>query len=220
MPGERPRRAAAVWVGLASFLLFALGGAADYGLWSGWKNRDGVGWPAWPAAVVLLVTAAVAVGGVWAVSRLARGKPWIAGQVVYVTLVLTAWVGFLGVFILSLSQIFSSCSLITTEPGCSGWGGLVGALIPAAICLMWGLGKAWQVAAGRNTRRGVQGAVLAGRAWHVSEPGTNLTDSPGGTQVARLSGGAGVVEVERQGDFIKVTTRDGRTGWVDRRSVF
>jgi uncharacterized membrane protein YhaH (DUF805 family) len=59
-----------------------------------------------------------------------------------------------------------------------------------------------------------------GRRWHVAEPGANLTESPGGSAVARLPGGTEVVEVESQGGFVNVTTWDGRSGWVERSSLF
>jgi len=38
--------------------------------------------------------------------------------------------------------------------------------------------------------------------------------------VVRPRAGTEVVEAERQGDFVDVTTGDGRTGWLERRSVF
>jgi hypothetical protein len=96
-----------------------------------------------------------------------------------------------------------------------------GASEPAAISPA---GGAVQV----GSAAGPQGRPLASergvsapdRTWRVSEPGTDLTDSPGGTKVAHLPSGTVVVEVERQGHFIKITAPDGRTGWLERRSVF
>jgi hypothetical protein len=79
------------------------------------------------------------------------------------------------------------------------------------------------LAAGTRGRlqAGKRGVPAPGRTWHVSEPGVTVVDSPGGGGVvARLAAGTPVVEVERQGEHLKVTTPDRRTGWVERRSVF
>lgn len=62
---------------------------------------------------------------------------------------------------------------------------------------------------------GERGGPPSRRTWHVSEPGVTLVDSPGGVGVvAQPVPGTSVVEVERRDGHVKVTTPDGRTGWV------
>jgi len=63
-------------------------------------------------------------------------------------------------------------------------------------------------------------APLPGRSLRVGEPGANLIDPATGEVMTRLSPGAKVIAGEVAGQRMKVTTEDGRTGWVDQRSVF
>jgi hypothetical protein len=158
--------------------------------------------PPWAFALVL-GDLAVLIGGLWLAVRVGTGRFSRAGWVV--TGGLAAMVGVTGIV---LSAIGASRGV--TEG------------FRLALCLALGLlvafGLALVVRARRYTPEG-HGPDLQGRTRHVFEPGTDLTDSPGGTKVARLPGGTRVVELEGQGNHIKVTTRDGRTGWLDRHSV-
>jgi hypothetical protein len=152
-----------------------------------------------------------------------RGRPWaVLGRFV-LTLVVTVVAGGLGVA--AACEAESDCAW---GQSCSGhdWDWLM-VVIPAAVCLVGGLVWAWWAATGRPARRqlpsgsGTWHVSEPGHIWHVSEPGVSLMDSPSGIGVvARLAPGTQVVEVERRGDYIKVTDPDGRTGWVGRRSVF
>jgi hypothetical protein len=190
-----------------------------------------------PYTLVYVVMGVLGVGGLWtawragsgrwglrrerqadaeetaATSSERRGRPWaVLGRFV-LTLVVTVVAGGLGV-----AAACESASDCAWGQSCSGhdWDWLM-VVIPAAVCLVGGLVWAWWAATGRPARRQLSSGS---GTWHVSEPGTDLTDSPGGTNVAYLPSGTVVIEVKGRGDYIKVTAPDGRTGWVGRRSVF
>lgn len=94
-------------------------------------------------------------------------------------------------------------------------GTLVAALL---VALWWARRWATRNRQGRPTPVGNDPAVVPGRVWRVTEPGIALLDSPWGVSVAtRLLPGTQLVEADRYGERLQVTTPDGSTGWVDAR---
>jgi hypothetical protein len=144
-----------------------------------------------------------------------RGHPLVAAFIAVVTVCLT-----LMVFAISSFNKEFSCSG-SANPNCDAtW---VTLLVVGGLLFLGGLWCAWRIGAGRSSagrRPAADAPAEPGRTWRVSDPGDKLREAPSGTKVAWLAGGTAVVEVERQGDFIKVTAPDSRTGWVGRRSVF
>ena len=111
---------------------------------------------------------------------------------------------------------------------CGGGPDFIAALLAMweAALVIWVLGDVilgvvWFVSGRRHALRAdLPTDAGRGRAWRVPEPGAALWDSPRGFRVlARLAPGTTVVEVERQGERIKVTTLEGAIGWVECRSV-
>jgi hypothetical protein len=187
------------------------------GMW--WARRVGTGhWGLRREPVVEAPGPGVAADGE------GPSRRWAAFHIMVRTLALTVVLGF-GALIVAFVMSIDSCGFIGTARPCGSQWGYLTLLIPAAVCLVWGLVKAWRVATGRSTPGGERPAASApaepGRTWRVSEPGAVLVDSPSGMGVvARVGAGTAVVEAERRGDYIKVTAPDGRTGWLERRSVF
>jgi hypothetical protein len=150
-----------------------------------------------------------------------RGNPGWAVVIVVGALVVAGLAAFLG-GLAAFGNSVSECGFLSGEPCDTGWEGQVELMmIPAALCLIGGLWWAWRVGSGRwsllprRAAKAQERRAEQGHRWQVSEPGAVLLDSPSGAGVmARLAAGSAVVEVDRQGDFIQVTTSDGRTGWV------
>jgi hypothetical protein len=135
-----------------------------------------------------------------------QGSPGAALGILVATLVVIALLG--GCFMIA--------GMGGAEPAMIGFG------VAAAVVFLGGLWGVWRVGTGYWGRRPApDAATTPGRRWRISEPGANLTDLPGsGEVVVRLGPGARVVEVDRQEGYLQVTAPDGRTGWVDWRSLF
>ena len=140
-----------------------------------------------------------------------QGRPGLAAGIVVATLVVMALLGLCAVGVGALAT-----SGAQVEPVMIGFG------VAAAVVFLGGLLGVWRVGTGYWGRRPApDAATTPGRRWRISEPGTNLTDLPGGGEVVvRLGPGTRVVEVGRQDRFVQVTAPDGRSGWVERRAVF
>ena len=217
---QRGRPVVALFVGLGALASVAIGLVIFYRLWSpGYAYGDG--FLLFLAVIDLLGTLAVLASGARAAWQVAQGRPGGAAGVVFITLVVTAVLAFGALFLLGIW----AWGCIGTDGSCGpGWAEAVLSFAPAVLCLVWGLVKAWRVATGRSsTNRAPAAGAPAdpGLTWRVSEPGVDLMDSLGGSEmVARLPAGTEVAEVERLGDFVRVTTWDGRSGWVERHTLF
>jgi hypothetical protein len=133
-----------------------------------------------------------------------RSIPGAAVGIVVLTLVLTAVLG-------------GCAALLNTHWGGLGDGGdprtgqaiVVG--VAAGVCFVGGLWLAVRVARNPSARR-----PPVGPNWRVAEPGVVATwYRSGGPQAVYLAAGVSVVEVERVGNRVRVTTSDGVSGWVD-----
>ena len=145
-----------------------------------------------------------------------RHRLWAAAGIVLLTLL---GAGVLGGF--AAAGVFMSG--LCFESPCPGRGAWVGPIVlfglPAAACLVVGLVRAWKVGTGRAKRPGWGYSPERlpdgpGRTWLVTEPGAELARAIDGEATRRLDAGATVVEVQRVGEQVRVTTAEGLTGWV------
>jgi hypothetical protein len=162
-----------------------------------------------------LGTIALLVVGGWAVWRLAQGRRVGAVGVVFITLVVAA-VAFWGLWWVILLSNFDRCFAFLW-----GAGGGVVPLALAAVCLVWGLVRAWRAATGRT--RGIWGHALerlpaaSGPTWLVAELGADLTEVFHGKVkvLAHLAAGTTVTEVRHTVRRVLIVGPDGLSGWVD-----
>jgi hypothetical protein len=149
--------------------------------------------------------------------RLVQGRSWAAAGLVGGTLVGTAVLALGGLLLVAVGD-FGRCGFTY---GCqpTGWAGVAGMLVPAALFLPWGLLRARRVATGRardnwgHAQRPVP--AEARPVWLVAEPGAEATRSIiGEERVGFLAAGTVVMEVRRTGSRVLVTTSDGLSGWL------
>jgi hypothetical protein len=145
-----------------------------------------------------------------------RGHPWAAIGIVVLTLSLAALMGGCAV----LTAVFSPCFLQAC--GVGDW--LPGVLffsVPAVVCLVFGLVRAWGVGTGRT--RDIWGharerlPAASGPTWLVAEPGADLTEVFHGEVkvLAHLAAETMVTEVRHTVSRVLIAGPDGLSGWVD-----
>ena len=148
-----------------------------------------------------------------------RDRAWSWEGVVVVTLICAVLLGGVGVLVVGAVSI-SACPWnydLSGGESESSWfcgnGWLLLALIPAAVCLVWGLAKAWRVGTGRSHVRPSwepTHQVPAGgmKAFGRHNASSESVDLPEGLRL-RLDA--------TQGGWAIVTGSNGASGWVEAR---